>query len=602
VVKIQSARMRPAGRRMLGALAVVAAVGSVTAARAQDYRQVAPKEPEPHTPQSPIAPAPPPVAPAKPQENRKLIPELTGLQLVDSEAKVVRNGLKKYGVAVAPELPMLDSSKLKNRLAQFLGKPLYTNDLQKIAQTITAWCRTHNFPLAEATFPEQDISTGTIQVVVTIFKLGRVKVAGNNWFSSSVFTDEMQLEPGDPFDFSTLKADLDQLNRNPFHQVTAVLERSETPGATDLALNVQDRLPIRVYGSYDNEGLPVTGRDRYSVGLNWGNAFGLDQQFSYQFITTPDLWQKRDRGAGHTDDPRFEAHSANYVIPVPWGDTITIFGTYVEQVPKVDNNFDQVGRSIQASFRYDKPLPSFDDFSEQVHFGFDYKRSNNNLEFGGSEVSNTSTDIQQFLLIYDASMPDNYGQTALENQFVYSPGGLAHSNTTAVFVASGTNGAKANYVYDNVQVTRLTQLPWDMSTMLRLNGQWASTELLPSEQLGAGGDGSVRGYTTHTANGTEGGLASFELRSPPYSPSHTFGWDLGEQGQLLAFYDAGIVQDFNQQKGQAKYASLQSTGFGVRFGVGRFLDVHFDYGWQLAKAPGADKLGNLADVSVTFGY
>ena len=62
------------------------------------------------------------------------------------------------------------------------------------------------------------------------------------------------------------------------------------------------------------------------------------------------------------------------------------------------------------------------------------------------------------------------------------------------------------------------------------------------------------------------------------------------------------MQDFHQQKGQAKYASLQSTGFGVRFGVGRFLDVHFDYGWQLAKAPGADKLGNLADVSVTFGY
>jgi hemolysin activation/secretion protein len=287
---------------------------------------------------------------------------------------------------------------------------------------------------------------------------------------------------------------------------------------------------------------------------------------------------------------------------VPWGDTITVFGTYVEQVPKVDTNFDQVGRSAQASFRYDKVLPSFDRFTEQLHLGFDFKRSNNNLEFGGSEVSNISTDVQQFLLIYDASNTDDYGRTSLENQFVYGPGGLAHSNTSAVFVASGVNGAKANYVYDLLQVTRLTALPWKMSTMLHLTGQIANAELLPSEQLGAGGDGSVRGYTTHTANGTDGALASFELRSPPYSPSHLFGTDLGDQGQLLAFYDAGYVRHLNQQMGEAKYAALQSAGVGVRFGVGRFLDVHFDYGWQLAKAPGADKLGNLADLVATFGY
>ena len=597
---VKFAVARPVWRVCILVALVMGLLGS-TAAQAQDYRQVAPKEPEANVPQ--IVKPPPAYNQAVPAaKNQQLIPELNGLSLVGSESKVVRNGVRQFGVTVAPDLDVLDRPGIKDKLAQFLGKPLYTNDLQKISQAIVEWCRAHDFPLVQASFPEQDISTGTVQVVVTIFRLGRVHVAGNRWFRSHIFTDEMQLEPGDPFDFATLKADLDQLNRNPFHQVSAVLERSTITGATDLALRVDDRFPLRVYGSYDNEGLPVTGRDRYSAGFNWGDAFGPDQQLSYQFITTPDLWQKRDRGAGHTNDPRFEAHSASYVVPVPWGDTITVFGTYVEQVPKVDNNFDQVGRSAQASFRYDKVLPSFDRFTEQLHLGVDFKRSNNNLEFGGSEVSNISTDVQQFLLIYDASYTDDYGQTSLDNQFVYSPGGLAHSNTSAVFVTSGVNGAKANYIYDLLQVTRLTALPWKMSTMLHLTGQIANTELLPSEQLGAGGDGSVRGYTTHTANGTDGALASFELRSPPYSPSRLFGADLGDQGQVLAFYDAGYVQHLNQQKGEAKYAGLQSAGVGVRFGVGRFLDVHFDYGWQLAKAPGADKLGNLADVVVTFGY
>ena len=596
-MSVTSGVMRPVRRAGLVALALVSLCEGVSA---QDYRQVAPKVPEVHAP--PLVATPPTHQTPPALKNQKLLPQLNGLSFVSSDRKIIRNGIRQLGISVASDLEVLDDPEFEARLARFLGRPLYTNDLQKIAKLVVEWCSQHDFPLAQASFPEQDVSTGTVQVVVTIFRLGHVRVSGNHWFRSHIFTDEMQLEPGDRFDFATLRSDLDQLNRNPFHQVSAVLERSMIPGATDLALRVDDRFPLRVYAGYDNEGLPVTGRDRYSAGFNWGDAFGPDQQLSYQFMATPDLWQRRDRGAGHTNDPRFEAHSATYAIPVPWGDTITVFGAYVEQVPKVDTNFDQVGRSAQASFRYDKALPSFGSFSEQVHLGFDFKRSNNNLEFGGTEVSNISTDIEQFLLIYDASYPDAYGQTSLENQFVYSPGGLAHSNTSAVFVASGVDGAKANYVYDLLQVTRLTMLPWRMSAMLHLTGQIANSELLASEQLGAGGDGSVRGYTTHAANGTDGALANFELRSPAYSPSHLFGTELGDQGQLLAFYDAGYVQHLHHQQGQAKYAGLESAGVGVRFGIGRFLDVHFDYGWQLAKAPGADKLGNLADVVVTFGY
>jgi hypothetical protein len=36
--------------------------------------------------------------------------------------------------------------------------------------------------------------------------------------------------------------------------------------------------------------------------------------------------------------------------------------------------------------------------------------------------------------------------------------------------------------------------------------------------------------------------------------------------------------------------------------IGRYLDLRFDYGWQLTKAPGATHTGNLADLSVTLAY
>jgi hemolysin activation/secretion protein len=179
---------------------------------------------------------------------------------------------------------------------------------------------------------------------------------------------------------------------------------------------------------------------------------------------------------------------------------------------------------------------------------------------------------------------------------------MSDSNTTARFVASGVNGAKANYVYDNLQVTRVTYLPWQLSSVIRLDAQIAGSELLPSEQLGAGGTGSVRGYDPRSANGSQGLLASLELRSPSYSPLQALGAGVEDSGQLLAFFDSGFVSYLHDQTNLPRHATLESVGFGMRYGIGRYLDVSFDYGWQLKAAPGNARTGNLANVSVTLAY
>jgi len=590
-------------RNMRSLLAIFCILFAGTPAIAQDFNQVAPKEPKTLKPGTVAVPAEKPIVP--PAENKLLLPELKGLRFVPRVEQIVRTGVPGNGITVEGSgLALLNDPAIKHKLAGFLGKPLHTDDLPRISQTVLDWYRAHELPVVDVAFPEQDVSSGTVQAVMTVYKLGQIKVEGNEWFSSEVLKGEMQLRPDDPVDFGVLKSDLNRLNRNPFRRADAVLERSQTVGDTDIALHVQDQLPLRVYASYDNEGLPVTGRDRYSVGFNWGDVFGLDQQFSYQFITSPDLWQTRNRGAGHSNDPRLMAHSINYLAPLPWGDVINIFGSYVEQVPNLGANFDQVGHSLQMSLRYQKELPTgLTNLSQQLQIGFDYKRSDNNLSFGGTQIFAAATNVEQFLLIYDGTLPDTYGQTAVENQFVFSPGGMSDGNGTAVFVSSGVNGAKANYLYDNLQITRVTYLPWQMTSVARLEGQIASAELLPSEQLGAGGTDSVRGYNPRAFNGTQGLLASLELRSPSYHPlQQLLGTKLQDSGQFLVFYDAGFVSDLHAQTGQAKSAALQSIGFGARYGIGRYLDLSFDYGWQLSRAPSVTKLENLADVSITLAY
>jgi len=583
---------------VLFAAAAILLLG-IPAASAQDFERVAPKEPQAQQPPVVEAPANP-TTPAV--QRRLLVPALKGLSFVDAVGKIVRKGVATSGITVEENLALLQDPAIQQKLEAFLGKPLYTDDLPHISKTVLDWYRAHDLPVVDVAFPEQDISTGTVQAVVTVYKLGQVKVEGNRWFSSDLLRDEMQLKPQDPIDFAVLKNDLNHLSRNPFRSVNAVLERSDTPGNTDIALKVEDRLPLRLYASYDNDGLPVTGRDEYSAGFNWGNVFGLDHQLSYRFITSPDLWRNRDRGPGHSGDPRFTAHSVNYLAPLPWGDTLNVFGSFVEQVPNLGPNFDQVGHSVQMGARYQKDLPAIGALAQQIQVGFDYKRSDNNLAFGGTGIFSAATNVEQFLLIYDGTYNDAWGQTAMENQLVWSPGGMSDGNTTARFVASGINGAKASYIYDNLQVTRLTYLPWELSSVIRLDGQLAGSELLPSEQIGAGGTGSVRGYDPRTVNGSQGVLASIELRSPSYGPLKALGTGVEDSGQLLAFFDSGFVSYLHDQTNLPRHASLQSVGFGVRYGVGRYLDVSFDYGWQLKAAPGAAHTGNLANISVTLAY
>lgn len=164
-------------------------------------------------------------------------------------------------------------------------------------------------------------------------------------------------------------------------------EKSATPGATDLVLKTEDRLPLRFYGSYDDYGTQVLGYDRWSLGFSFGNFLGRDQQISYQLTGSDDFWHHRISPSGHAS---MEAHSLSYLAPLPWGDKIAIFGSYGRSVPQLGPDLNLVGVSSQASFRYVAGLPTWkpslfghaSNMTQDLQLGVDFKTSNNDLSFG----------------------------------------------------------------------------------------------------------------------------------------------------------------------------------------------------------------------------
>lgn len=574
---------------------------------------------------SAIVGAPSATTAAGPQDDRQIMATLKGIVLIDDIKKMKKGGVKGTGI-LPQDLPMLDDPVIKDRLAEFLGKPVTQGSLKAINRVIINWYREKKYPFVDVATPAgQDVTNGTIQVVVVETRFsGKIGARGNKWFSSDFLVSQVRLKPGDRINIEKLEDDKNWINQNPFRLVNIVANRGDEAGTTDLTVDtVQEKIPVRAYVGYNNSGQFILGHDRWEFGFTWGNALWLDDQFSYQLSTSNDFWHNREQFYGKEDRPTFVGHTLSYEIATGWRDKITIYGSYLESSPLLGPYLGFAGTDASAGIRYTTKLPSTRKFDEKISAGYEFKTSNNNLEFGGFLVSDVTTEVDQFFIEYDATNRDDYGQTDLTNTFVFSPGGLTDGNTNRLY-ALQTCGAvhcagapSANYVYDHIVLTRVTGLPqgeplanslgWfgGATSITRLVAQVSNGNLIPSEQLGVGGVDTVRGYDTRVANGSEGIFISEELRTPGFSLAHLLlntnsPWN--DLTQLGVFWDYGSVWDNDTAPGAASSTQLQSVGLGFHLLSGPDQNVRIDlnYGWQLRKLPGAEDHSQFGHVAVTI--
>jgi len=567
------------------ALAALVCAAWPAQALAQAYQRIAPQTP-------PAGPAPrldvPAPGPALPASTAPILPALRGVVFLADQAALRPGGLAGPRGVSAPGLPLLQDPVFLSRIEKLLGKPVSFASLAAVQRLAQLWYIDHGHPFVDVTLPPQNIDSGVVQVVVTEYRVGAVSVSGEKWFSSALLKRESGLRPGAALTLDGLRVDLSVLNRNPFRTVNLVFQPGAAIGTADVKLRTEDRVPVRVYAIFDNQGVKNLGRDEWGVGGTWGNVFGLDQALSYQFT--------------RSDLNRYAAHSLSWTVPLPWRDRLLVFGAYAAERPEIGPYFDETGHSGQASIRYVHDLPDFDFFSvhvsEDVQLGYDYKITNNDLEFGGTKVFGSQAAVQQFPLIADVSDSDRFGQTEISNQLVLSPGGLSGDNSTPAFAALEP-GAKADYVYDNFSLTHTSFLPAGFSLESRFFGQVADADLLYSEELGLGGADTVRGYVTDTALGSEGVLVSQEIRAPAFN----FGGEtLPGAAQLGVFWDYGHVAQVTSLPGAVNHADLASAGVDFHASLGRYASLSFDVGWQLRAPPETDKRGGFTDLSLLVGY
>lgn len=609
----------------------------IAPASAQDFKQGAPQQ---LPTQSPTVDTPPPVAVA--DDPTPVSESLRGLIFVPG-SKFLGGFKPKLGegvqiVRLAPgedgvDLDVIDNKEFRALADEILGKPVSLGDLERFARDVIDYYRDRGHPLVDVRIPAAQLDprkTGVVVVTVSEFRVGKVDVRGvqlidgrptltpsPKYFSPDNIREGLRVEKGSRIVQQRIIEDLNFLSSNPFRRVDLIYRKADEVGYTDLTLRVAERRPLRVYAGYENTGTPATQRDRFSAGVNWGNVFGLDHQFSYQFTASQNYFGNR---AGNPD-PSFISHSFTYLAPLNTSiglhDSLLVFGTYQRAAPVLAPSIGQIGKNYQFSARYIAQLPSGEDSKQQISLGYDFKETNNNLLFGGTSVSSSVTDIHQGVVEFSGERSWRVGgiegrSEAAQNSgthislrvgdtLVFSPGGLGNRNTTASFQA----GTASPFVKSSYAYNRLTVAPsvvWENGIEARARAMWqiATGNLLPTEQLSAAGPSYVRGYDPSAVIGSNGLLLSAELLAPPIilPPRGKF----ESRAQLGAFYDFGVVSDPDRIVTALDHVTTQSAGLTATYGIGNYVSARLDYGWQLKRLPGATSRGELGYISITLGF
>ncbi len=523
---------------------------------------------------------------------------LTKLLLAETEAQVSALPAESGGSGrlFVQDLPIFAGAEFEAAIAPFFGQPISLELVNSLIAAITNHARKHDWLLSKVLVPVQKIDSGTIRLAVILGRYSDFAFQGNRWFSQKMLQQRLGLKPGDEIRLSTLEEAVNWVNSNPFRQVKVMVkETPDQPGKGQLILAVQERMPLRVAFTVDDSGNDIIGKYHFAGLLQYANLWGRDHQVSYHFVTA--------------ENPRvYQGHAIDYRVPLETRHFLQFTANYVRTHPSFGGAFTQKGENFSVDLRYTIPLRR-GNAPRDVYFGANFKETNNNLQFGGTQVLSSKTDLFHIFSGFSTVERDSRGAWMFAGSVNASPGNV-NSRNTDESLSAARFGAPAAYIYGSLAAQRLQKLPYEWQLWSRFTLQKSSHNLLASEQLLIGGSNTVRGYDENIFAGEKGFVLSTDMMTPMISRKLPFLRPNAPplETRFLGFFDMAKTQYRKRFGSDITFAAIASTGVGLRSSLGNNFTLSFDYGWQLMhlpRQPGQAKgppLGSRGHVKLVLAF
>ncbi len=459
--------------------------------------------------------------------------------------------------------------KAEKVLMPYVGEHSGLDGLSAAADALEQAIIKEGFSFYRVSLPPQQLTSGTIELNVVRFTIGGIEISGNEFFDRENIENSLpQLKVGDTPNTRELSRSLKLANSHASKNVTLKFKEGEGTDTIDAAIAVSEQNPQIIFVTLDNTGNEETKEFRTTLGYQHGNLFNVDHAMTATVTFSP-------------EDPGTTMQMGlNYHIPLySHGANLDFLASDSEV------NSGEVGSGIKINGKgsvfgvvYSRPMLTDTNYDHQWSAGLQSRLFENEIDVSGAS---DQSDVRSLPLELGYGLTHNTRNGLFSADFNYSLNIEAGSKNTDEDYDLTRTGAKSawsalRYLFS---YDRVFSGNWLFHGVL--SGQQSSDLLIPGEQFGVGGSGSLRGFEERSITGDKGYQVSLEAWTPAIYDT-----------RFLLFMDMASVE-FNDGD---SYDDLSSAGLGMRWSWKQQLSISLDYG-LIIKGGGADTTINQDDDS-----
>ncbi len=478
-----------------------------------------------------------------------LLPALLGLAIANRSESAL--DLQRQGGAGLRTAGLSDgeSAAIRKIAEPSLGQPVSLRSLDELTKKLEVAFRSLGRPFMQVSFPEQEITSGIVAILIQPARAGQVLLSGKPAFGGGFAAKAFRTRPGDEILGDSIVEDLEWMNENPLRRASIAYTDGPTPETLDLTLRLVARKAWRIYAGIDNQLSNDLGDERLFLGFQHGDLLSLDHRLTAQVTSA-------------LDPHDLLGVSGIYEIPLPVRHLLQVSLGYTESESNNAGPIDQSGQFSRVALGYRVPLPRWKSISHEWRLGLEFR----NNEYSFSNSPSATVNFFNVETGWKGRLTDRLGMSRLDASLSYNPGqGILGSNDED-YIALGGSGAES--LVGRLELERTLKLGGDTTLVGRARAQWSDSSLLSSDQISAGGYNRVRGLDETVGYASTGIVATLELQSRFYQTP----WVGSFQG--ISFIDAAALhRDEDTDAGQ-----LASVGVGIRWRFEETVSSRIDLG------------------------
>lgn len=462
----------------------------------------------------------------------------------------------------------LSEGERQRLLKPFLNQCLGVPQLNQLLKVITDHYLEKGLVTSRAYLPQQDLSSGHLQVLVVEGRLEGLKGAENSQLSDRELAMAFPGKTGDLLNLREMEQMVDQLNRLPSNRAQMALTPGQNIGGSEVRVNNAPQKPWRAGLSRHNDGQKSTGEQQWGASLDWDSPLGLADQLVLR--------------GGHDAVSDHQKTSRNgmlyYNLPFGWWNLSYTYSESEYRALGQANgfNFKQSGDSQNHQVRLERVVHRDAVSKTSLNTGLSYLRTNNFIEDSKLAESSNRISEAQFGINHGRRIGNAFvnldlglqqGIGALDAQGDHEPGpGLPDARYR-----------KYTATLSYLQPFMLGGESFSFSSLM--TGQRSEDVLFSPQRMSLGGLSSVRGYKDQTLSGDSGGYWRNDLR---WSRPVAVEWlrpVFAEYGTSLG-YDQGVIRG-NRYNG-SEHGRMSSNSLEL-FARGEHLNASVTFAHSLER-------------------